>query len=98
LLGFLAGGHVPRDLRETAQAALRVLDRGDHDTGPETRSVLSHAPAFRVEAPLRARGREFVFVETAREILLRIKTREPLPDHFVGRVAAHPLRAFVPAH
>ena len=56
----LALGDVARDLGEADERAGFVADRIDHDTGPEPRAVLAHAPAFLLEPPFAPRGVERV--------------------------------------
>src|SRR4029079_1222122 len=41
--------HVASDLGEGDRLTVLVADRVDHDTGPEARAVLAHAPAFGFE-------------------------------------------------
>ena len=58
LLCLLALGDVTRHLGEPDDLAAVILDRIDHDRGPEPRAVLAHAPTLGEEAAFLLRHRE----------------------------------------
>ncbi len=96
LLGFLSLGDIPRDFRISEQRTVGIADGVDDDVGPESRPVLTDAPAFLFEASL-ARGRlEGALWLAGFPILVGIEHREMLADGLVREVALDPLRAQVP--
>src|SRR5690606_9337232 len=96
LIGVLPVGDVSRDLQVALHLTGRVANDRDHDVRPKARAVLSHAPAFVLEAT-RPRGElELVLRPSRYHRLPRVEAREVLADDLVGGIALDPFRADVP--
>src|SRR6185369_10678170 len=80
-------GEVARDLREAAQRAALVVQRRDHDVGPEPAAVLAHAPALVLEAAALLRHLQLALGRAALDRLRRIEHGEVLADDLRGAVA-----------
>ena len=89
----LALGDVAGDLGEADVPPCLVVDRVDHDAGPEPLAVLAHAPAPRSRTCL---SRSAVCSARAGSprcaVLRRVEAREMLADDLVGRIALDQLR------
>ena len=92
-----ASAHVARDFRVTNQFARPVTDRVDDHHRPEARSILSYAPAFRLEPTFPPCSFKSARGDTGLAILLGIKSGEMLPHDFLRRISFETLRARVPA-
>ena len=103
LLGFLhcldppASGQVARDFRESTQAMLAVVERGNDHVRPEAAPVLADAPALVLESALGAGDRELLLGPMPGEVLGRIEPGKVRTDDFGGCIALDALRCGVPA-
>jgi hypothetical protein len=95
-LDALALGHVARDLREAAQVAVVVAQRGQHHVGPEVGAVLADAPTFLLEAAGVARDLELALRHALRDRVGRIERREMPADDLGCAVALDQRGAGVP--
>src|SRR5262249_25136169 len=75
---------VAGDFAETTDLTAGVAQTSDGDTGPESRAVLAHPPAFILQAPLLGRNTQLVLGLALRDIFGRIEAREVLADDFGG--------------
>src|SRR5262249_10640698 len=87
---------IARDLGEANQLAALVGDAIDHHAGPETRTVLAHAPALRLEFSAAGGGGECPLRRAGVAILLTVKTAVMLTDDLLGAIALDALRARIP--
>jgi hypothetical protein len=97
LLGLAFVGDVARDLGVAEQRPLLVVDRVDHDAGPEARAVLAHAPAFGLVLALVQGGRQGALGQVRRPVFGGVETREVLAQDFGRQVALEALGARIPA-
>src|SRR5579883_1502978 len=74
------------------------MDRINDNIGPEDRSILAQAPGFRLETAFPRRRMKRARRRSRRAVGLGIKTREMVPDDFVGCIAFDALRAGIPAY
>ena len=89
-------GEIARQLDEALHLAALAVDRRDHHVGPESRTVLAHAPALDLDTSLPCGDLEVLLRPAIRAVFIAVETREALPDDVVGRVPLDPLRARVP--
>jgi hypothetical protein len=97
ILGLLALGDVAGDLGEAQQRAFLVVDRIDHDVGPEARAVLAHAPGLGLVLALRQGGFQGKLGHAGVLVLGRIEARKMLAQDFLGLVTLETVGAGVPA-
>ena len=95
-LGLAPLGRVAGDLGKTDQFAA-LVDRIDHDAGPEEGAVLAHPPAVVLVAPGLPGGRQRTCWLAVGAIGLGVEAGEMLAEDFLRRVALDALRADVPA-
>jgi hypothetical protein len=86
LFGCLALAQVARDLGKADDLTGRHSDRIDDDVGPETRTVLAHAPAFGLEFSVAGGGLQRAGRKAGFAVFLGVKSREVLADDFGGGV------------
>src|SRR6185503_15251959 len=93
----LALAEIARDLREAEQDPLVVAQRGDHDVGPEARSVLAQPPALVFDAALLHRLAQLLRGPIALDVLGRVENRKVLADDLLRAVLLDQRRTGVPA-
>src|SRR4051794_6101141 len=96
-LGLLALGEVPRDFQKSTQlAVIRPQRRNDH-VCPKSRAILPQPPTFVLNAARFDCPPQFLLRPPSVKRLLRIKTRERLPNDFLSFIALEPSGTRVPA-
>jgi hypothetical protein len=91
LFQCLPFGDIARDFGEPTNLTGFVVQGGQHHIGPETRAILTHAPALIFNAAISRGGPEQLLWLAALHVLVRIETGEVLADDLLSGI---PLQAF----
>src|ERR1041385_5009620 len=96
LLGRFALGEIPGDFGKPQQLSPVIEDAGENHAGPETRPVLSNAPAFVLATARFGRGLQLPLGFPFAAILRRVKAGEIATQYFASFISFYSLRARVP--